>query len=209
MPNVPTKQHFEKAYSGEAPWDIGKPQKEFVAVANQITGSLLDAGCGTGENALFFAERGCKVMGIDFLAEPIGRAVRKAAQRGLSISFLVKDALTLKDWPRKFDNVIDSGLFHVFSDEDRKRYVEGLAYVLRPGGRLFMMCFSDEEPGTVGPRRISQAELNAAFAQGWTIESIKPTVFAINPNFKGADSVLAAQRHGLWWQGGYSLDPIW
>jgi cyclopropane fatty-acyl-phospholipid synthase-like methyltransferase len=187
MSNVPTKQHFEDAYSSEAPWDTGKPQQEFVAVAKQIAGAVLDAGCGTGENALFFAERGCKVTAIDFLAEPIERAKKKATQRGLSVNFLVQDALSLKDCTEKFDNVIDSGLFHVFSDEDRKRYVEGLAHVLKPGGRLFLLCFSDEEPGTFGPRRVSKDELNLAFAQGWTVESIKPTTFATNPNFKGAE----------------------
>ena len=116
-----------------------------------------------------------KVTGIDFLEEPIRRAKLKAAERGLNVTFLVKDAMTLKDWTERFDNVIDTGLFHVFSDEDRKRYVEGLATVLKPGGRLFLMCFSDEEPGTQGPRRVSKKELHAAFAQGWDIESIEPT----------------------------------
>ena len=78
------------------------------------------------------------------------------------------DALTLKDLPEVFDNVIDSGLFHVFNDEDRRRYVEGLATVLKPGGRLFLLCFSDEEPGTQGPRRVSKKELHDAFAEGWS-----------------------------------------
>ena len=95
MSNIPTRQNFEEAYAGEAPWDIGEPQRDYVAVADQITGSVLDAGCGTGENAIFFAQRGCKVTGIDFLAEPIARAKKKAAQRGLSVNFQVKDALTL------------------------------------------------------------------------------------------------------------------
>jgi cyclopropane fatty-acyl-phospholipid synthase-like methyltransferase len=82
------------------------------------------------------------------------------------VTFLVKDALTLKDWTERFDTVIDSGLFHVFSDEDRLRYLKGLATVLKAGGRLFLMCFSDEEPGSQGPRRVSQQELHDAFAQG-------------------------------------------
>ena len=85
------------------------------------------------------------------------------------------DALALKDLPEVFDNVIDSGLFHVFNDEDRRRYVEGLATVLKPGGRLFLLCFSDEEPGTQGPRRVSKKELHDAFAEGWSIESIEPS----------------------------------
>ena len=136
---------------------------------------VLDAGCGTGENALFFAGRGHKVTGIDFLDEPINRAKQKAAERGLTATFLVMDALALKHLPEVFDTVIDSGLFHVFSDEDRRRYVEGLATVLKPGGRLFLLCFSDEEPGTQGPRRVSKKELHDAFADGWAVESIEPS----------------------------------
>src|SRR5947207_2500562 len=116
MSTVPDQKTFAAIYAGQAPWDIGKPQQAFVDVADRITGSLLDAGCGTGETALFFASRGCKVTGIDFLDVPIERAKRKAVERGLPVTFLVKDALTLKDWDERFDNVIDSSLFHVFSD---------------------------------------------------------------------------------------------
>jgi SAM-dependent methyltransferase len=184
MSGVPDKSTFASLYAGQAPWDIGKPQKPFIDVADQITGLILDAGCGTGDNALFFASRGHKVTGIDFLEEPIQRAKRKATDRALSVTFLVKDATTLKDWSERFDNVIDCGLFHVFSDEDRKKYVEGLATVLKPGGCLFLLCFSDGEPGTQGPRRVSQKELHDAFAEGWAIESIKPSRFEVAPNLK-------------------------
>ena len=151
-------------------------------MADQITGSVLDVGCGTGENALFFAARGRNVTGIDFLDVPISRAKRKADERGVATTFLVKDALTLNDWSERFDNVIDSGLFHVFSDDDRKKYVEALATVLKPGGWLFLMCFSDEEPGTQGPRRVSKAELHDAFAAGWVIESIESARFEVRPD---------------------------
>jgi 2-polyprenyl-3-methyl-5-hydroxy-6-metoxy-1,4-benzoquinol methylase len=115
---VPDRTTFESAYAGQAPWDIGRPQKAFINVADQISGSILDAGCGTGENTLFFAIRGQKVTGIDFLAEPITRAQKKAAEQGAAVNFFVMDALALKDLPEVFDSVIDSGLFHVFSDED-------------------------------------------------------------------------------------------
>src|SRR5579871_3596477 len=182
MTPVPDRSTFEAMYAGKAPWDIGKPQKSFIDVADRSTGSVLDAGCGTGDTALFFAGRGCKVTGIDFLEVPIQRAQRKAAERGLQVMFLVKDALTLKDWTERFDNVIDSGLFHVFSDGDRRRYVEGLATVLKPGGRLFLLCFSEDEPGTQGPRRVSKKELHDAFAEGWSIESIEPSKFEVRPD---------------------------
>jgi cyclopropane fatty-acyl-phospholipid synthase-like methyltransferase len=178
------KSTFQNLYAGRAPWDIGKPQPPFLAVADQITGSILDAGCGTGDTALFLAGRGHKVTGIDFLEEPINRAKRKAAERNLSVNFLVKDALTLKDWSERFDNAVDSGLFHVFSDQDRKTYAAGLATVLKPGGRLFLMCFSVEEPGTEGPRRVSKQELHDAFAKGWHIESIQPVQIEVRADQK-------------------------
>jgi hypothetical protein len=79
--------------------------------------------------------------------------------------------------------VIDCGLFHVFSDDDRRRYVEGLAQVVEPGGRLFLMCFSNEEPGTEGPRRVSRQELYDAFADGWEVEAVQPCQIEINPEF--------------------------
>jgi SAM-dependent methyltransferase len=185
MSDVPDKSTFVSLYSGQAPWDIGKPQQAFIDVADRITGSVLDAGCGTGDNALFFASRGHEVMGIDFLAEPINRAKQKAAERGLKATFLVMDALALKDLTERFDTVIDSGLFHVFSDDDRRRYVDGLASVVKPGGRLFLLCFSDDEPGTQGPRRVSAKEIRDAFAQGWKVESIQPTQFNVRPDLKG------------------------
>jgi cyclopropane fatty-acyl-phospholipid synthase-like methyltransferase len=184
MNAVPTRETFTSAYSGQAPWDIGRPQKAFVEVANHVTGSILDVGCGTGEHALFFARRGHKVLGIDYLEEPIKRAKEKADDRGLPVGFLVMDALVLLELPEMFDTVIDSGLFHVFSNEDRRRYIEGLASVLKPGGRLYLLCFSDKEPGTHGPRRISKKELRRAFADGWEIESIEAASFEVVPNLK-------------------------
>ena len=131
---------------------------------------------------MFFASRGQKVTGIDFLAEPITLAKQKAAERGLTATFLVMDALALKELPEVFDNVIDSGLFHVFGDEDRRRYVEGLASVLKPGGRLFLLCFSNAEPGEQGPRRVSKEEIEDAFAEGWKVESIEPSRYEVRPD---------------------------
>jgi cyclopropane fatty-acyl-phospholipid synthase-like methyltransferase len=174
---------FENFYAGPAPWDVGKPQPAFTAVANQVIGPILDAGCGTGEHALFFAARGHRVLGIDFVDEAIRRARAKATDRGLAVEFLVKDATALAGWGERFASVIDSGLFHVFSDDDRRRYVRGLAQVVEPSGRLFLLCFSDEEPGTEGPRRVSRQELYDAFGDGWEVESVQPVQLEVNPEF--------------------------
>src|SRR5579872_7380066 len=178
---LPSRASFASAYEGQAPWDIPGPQKNFVDAADRITGTVLDAGCGTGENALFLAARGCTVTGIDFLEEPIRRARKKAEERNIPATFLVKDALKLKNWNERFDNVIDSGLFHVFSDEDAKTYVEGLAHVLKPGGHLWLLCFSDAEPGTQGPRRVPEQMIYDRFHEGWVVESVTGTRFQIHP----------------------------
>lgn len=181
------RQRFETAYEGTPPWDLRHAQPALVAIADRVKGSLLDVGCGTGENALFFAEKGHEVIGVDFVDHAVDEARRKAKQRHLRAEFLQMDALKLKELGRTFDSVIDCGLFHVLCDEDRAAYVEALAGVTRPGSRMFLMCFRDEEPGNRGPRRISQAELRAAFACGWKVESIEPIHFEPNPESDDRD----------------------
>jgi len=185
MTDNPDRERFQAAYQGTPPWDIGRPQKALVEVADRITGSVLDAGCGTGDNALFFAQRGQPVVGIDFVEFPIREAQRKAAQRGIRAEFLQMDALKLTGLDRQFDSVIDCGLFHVLSDEDRGGYVAGLARVTKPGGKVFLLCFSDQEPYERGPRRIRQGEIREAFGDGWIIESITASHFEPSTESKG------------------------
>lgn len=186
MPQAPTRQNFVDAYAGDAPWDIGRAQAPFVAIADQVKSPVLDAGCGTGDTALYLASRGHQVTGIDYLEEPIRRARAKAAERGLTVEFRAADALSLDQSSERFNTIVDSGLFHCFSNADRTRYVAGLAHVLNPSGRLFLQCFSDVEPGEFGPRRITRSELEAAFSDGWQIESIEPTRFETNTKFTAA-----------------------
>jgi len=170
---------FNEAYRGTPPWDIGRPQGEIVRLAQsgEIQGTVLDVGCGTGENSLFLAAKGHEVWGIDSAPLAIEKAKLKARERHAKVRFLVHDALDLSDMGRVFDSVIDSGLFHVLSDEERVAYSRGLAKVLKPGGRYFVLCFSDKEPNDGGPRRITQAEIRKTFGEGWTINYIRETRF--------------------------------
>ncbi|WP_417396445.1 class I SAM-dependent methyltransferase [Gimesia chilikensis] len=166
-------ENFEQMYAEERPpWDIGEPQPEFVNVADRIRGSVLDVGCGTGENALFFAAQDCEVTGIDLLAAPIAEANRKATERGLRATFLQQNALQLSELNQLFDNVLDCGFFHILSNEDRVRYLSELAQVMEPGSTLYLQCFSDKEPAGEGPRRVSSEELRATFQEGWQVQSI-------------------------------------
>ncbi len=169
-------------YAGTPPWDIGRPQPVFLrlAEAGAIRGRVLDAGCGTGEHVLMVAERGLDATGVDAAPSAIAAAKHKATERGLAARFLVWDALELAELGEQFDSVLDSGLFHVFDDGPRARYVEALAAVVRPGGRYLMCCFSDRQPGEWGPRRVRQEEIRAAFGAGWEVESIEAAQFDTN-----------------------------
>jgi cyclopropane fatty-acyl-phospholipid synthase-like methyltransferase len=168
-----------------APWDIGRPQPAFVRLADDglLSGRVLDAGCGSGEHALLAAARGADAVGVDISPRAIEKARRKAAERGLAARFEAADALSLGQLGLTFDTVIDSGLFHVFDDHDRTRYVTSLASALRPGGTCHLMCFSDRQPGSFGPRRVSKDELLAAFSDGWTVTGIVADTFEVNPQF--------------------------
>jgi cyclopropane fatty-acyl-phospholipid synthase-like methyltransferase len=173
---------FDSAYLGVPPWDIGRPQREIVRLEQEgrIRGSVLDCGCGTGENALFLAQHGHEVWGIDASPNAIRRAEGKSMGRGLAVKFVTIDALDLGGLGRTFDIVIDCGLFHVFSDQDRERYVSSLASVLAPGSKLLLLCFSDLQPGDSGPRRVSKKEIHQAFNSGWEVRDIRAAAFETN-----------------------------
>jgi SAM-dependent methyltransferase len=171
-------EFFDNAYrdGGMPTWDVGRPQGALVRLARSglIVGTVLDAGCGTGENALYLAAQGHPVLGVDFATAAIERAAAKAAGRGLPVEFLVADALDLAVLGRTFDTVLDVGLFHTFSDAERPRYVASLGAALRPGGRAFLLCWSDRNPFGRGPRRVSRREIREAFRDGWRVEAVDP-----------------------------------
>jgi SAM-dependent methyltransferase len=179
-----TTHDWNSIYESEyrPPWDIGRPQPAFVRLAEggAFTGRVLDAGCGTGEHSLLAAASGADVTGVDVSALAIGQAKEKAAARGLNVRFEVGDATNLPQLDATFDASIDSGLFHVFNDDDRAKYVASLASVLEPGGTCHLMCFSENQLGDFGPRRVTQDELRAAFSDGWTVTNIVPAVFEVN-----------------------------
>ena len=180
-PRNPRSPHdFDEMYTTTPPWDIGRPQAPFVALADAgaLQGTVLDAGCGTGEHALMAAGRGLEVTGIDLAAKAIAAAEAKARDRGITARFLVCDALNLPELGQ-FDTVLDCGLYHVFGDDDRARFLASLAGVVKPGGRYFMLCFSDRQPGDWGPRRITESELRKNFADGWRIDSLEPATIEV------------------------------
>lgn len=163
--------------SGPAPWDIGEPQPAIVRLTDEgaFAGTVLDAGCGTGENALHVASLGLHVVGVDVAEAALSIARGKAAARGIGADFVVGDALHLDRLSRVFETVLDCGLFHTFDSDERRDYVASLASVTSHGGKLYVLCFSDLGPDT-GPHPVSEEELRAAFKRGhgWSVASLSP-----------------------------------
>ncbi len=175
-----------------APWDIGHPQPAIVRLASGggFMGAVLDAGCGTGENALHVASLGLSVLGVDVAETALAIAREKAKDRGLGAEFAPADAFQLKRWGRSFETVMDCGLFHTFDADERIRYVASLSSVTEHSGTLYLLCFSDAAPDTV-PHPISQSDLRTAFnpSTGWTIAAIEAD--SVYTTFHGDDGAPA------------------
>jgi len=181
-------------HPGPAPWDIGQPQPAIVRVASQggFAGAVLDAGCGTGENALLIASLGLPVLGFDVAETALAMAREKASARGIEAEFVAADAFHLEGLGRRFQTVLDCGLFHAFDADERPRYVASLASVTEHGGTLYVLCFSDQGPET-GPHPVSEEELRAAFnpGNGWNVAAIEPDWIQARIHNDGAPAWLA------------------
>ncbi|HWO71418.1 MAG TPA: class I SAM-dependent methyltransferase [Actinomycetota bacterium] len=174
---APASRFFEVAYEGRPTWDIGRPQRAVVRLAREgaIVGSVLDAGCGTGEHALFLAARGHEVLGIDLVPAAIARARAKARARRSSARFLVHDALRAAELGRTFDTVLDVGLFHSLDEAGRAALPDAYRAVLPVGGRCVLLCWSERNPWGYGPRAVAREEIGAAFARGWRALRVEPS----------------------------------
>ncbi|MPM87448.1 Ubiquinone biosynthesis O-methyltransferase [bioreactor metagenome] len=193
---------WDEVYKGTPPWDLDHPQPAFKALVQSgeiKTGKALDIGCGRGENALMLAVNGCNVTGIDLAENAISDAKVKAMERHVKAKFIVEDVLQM-DWlfeEGEFDIVVDSGLFHVMTDEERPIFAQQVHRVLRKGGRYFMLCFSDKEPGEYElPRRLSKAEIESTFLLLFDIIYIKDAVFdsLLSPSIRKAYLLSAVKK---------------
>jgi len=174
--------YWGEAYKGTPPWDIGHPQPVFEALikGGEIKpGRALDIGCGRGENAIMLAMNGCDVTGIDLVDNAISDAKAKAMERHAKVNFVVGNVLRmdLLFMEYEFDVVIDSGLFHAMTDEERPVFARQVHRVLKPGGKYFMLYFSDKEPEGHGPRRISKPEIEQTSRRFFKIIYIKDSAF--------------------------------
>ena len=190
-------QPWDASYrGGPAPWDVGHPQQVVVrvAAAGGFSGRVLDAGCGTGENALHLAAMGLSVLGVDVAETAVEAARAKATERGLHADFEVADALEPGSFGRTFDTILDCGLFHSFDAGERRRYVAGLASVADPGATLYVLCFSDQG-ADLGPHPVSEAELRRTLGpSGWRLLAVDQDRVETRFHDHGAPAWLVTAR---------------
>lgn len=157
--------------AGRPPWDSGVPAPELVrAVAAAPPGRALDLGCGTGTNVRYLAERGWQVTGVDFIAQAITRARRKAKGLTPAPTLLVGDVTQLEALrlPSPYDLALDMGCYHALAPAGRARYAAGLAALLRPGAEYLLYAFQPGPAGT-GPAGLTREQVTAEFAAGFAL----------------------------------------
>ncbi|MFL6121380.1 class I SAM-dependent methyltransferase [Actinophytocola sp.] len=186
---------FQDAYSGGAmvpgtdvtfdvmPWDIGAPQPVVVRLADEgeFRGAVLDAGCGLGNNAIFLAQRGFQVTGVDGAEAALQKARERAASHGVDVEFVRADVTTFEGVAPRFDTVLDSALYHCLTGEQRTAYAAALHRVTRPGARLHLLCFADAgNDGLDLPMTVSQDDLRTHLSDRWLIRDIEAVDYTIS-----------------------------
>jgi SAM-dependent methyltransferase len=153
--------------SGELPWDTGEPEPllvEFVAAGRVRPTQTLEIGAGTGTNALWLAERGFDVLGIDVAPLAVERATAKLNGRALRCRFATRDFLAADSPDGPFDFVFDRGCFHIFDQpEERARFAVQVAAMFTLGrvGTAYTILNSARNSGSTQDRRVvhrAQAE---------------------------------------------------
>lgn len=181
---------FDALYRGESPaegvpavttppWDTKAPKENVIAWHDQgvVHGDVLDIGCGLGDNAIYLAQQGFTVTGLDISPTALITAERRAADAKVNIRFAVADATKLDGYTDAFDTVIDSGMFHCLDDDGKRRYAAAVHRATRADATLLLSCFSDANPPE-GDRRVpnvTESQLRAVLGDtGWQIVSLEP-----------------------------------
>lgn len=191
---MPHPDWNELYQAGETPWDTGSADHHLVEYLRAVPderGVALDVGCGTGTNAIWLANQGFSVLGVDISTAAIESARTKAGTRVPNCRFLAADFLCdpLSEGP--FDFVFDRGCFHVFDEaRERARFTERVASVLRPGGRWLSLIGSTEGPAREhGPPRRSARDVIGAIEPALEILELCSSEFRV-----GMPSPVAAWR---------------
>jgi SAM-dependent methyltransferase len=162
---------------GITPWDREAVPTRVIEVVDErsSTGRALDLGCGTGRDAVYLAERGWTVTGIDGVQQAIEAARDRSRNAGVDVHWILGDVTQLEmlGLSQGFDFVLDRGCFHGLSDKGRERCAHGITQLTGPGARLLMFAFQPRTFG-LGPRGIAAEDVQAKLGPGWDVVSVTP-----------------------------------
>jgi len=189
---MPEEVFYYLSGTHDSPWELDRPQSVIIKLVEKgiFHGEVLDIGCGIGDNAIYIATHtnNVNMTAIDLVPKAIETARKKAEENKSNIQFEVVNILDdlsatkiLKE--HSYDIVLDSAVFHFFSNEDRLRYMKNLEYLIKHGGLYIQLCFSEKEIRKGGPRRMKKSDLDEIFSStnGWQIESIEDTIYETRP----------------------------
>jgi SAM-dependent methyltransferase len=114
------------------------PNRFLVAeVAKLPPGRALDLACGEGRNAVWLAERGWDVVGVDFSDVALAKAEQLAAQRAVTVELVHADVLDYEPEPRAFDLVCV--LYLQLPADERRRVLAHAAAAVAAGGTFLLV----------------------------------------------------------------------
>ncbi len=139
---------YDLMYRFGAPWE-GGPREELVELVGSGRLSLqalrraVDLGCGSGANAIFLAEHGFDVTGVDFSPVALRKAQAKAVERGVRLRLLRGDLTRLPPrWTEDpFDLLVDYGSLDDLKGSGRRAMAETVVRLSRPGSVFVLWCF--------------------------------------------------------------------
>lgn len=110
-----------------------------------LGGILLDLGCGTGQEAVWLAARGYRVVGVDGSREALALARRRAEEAGVKVEWRHASVLDLPLDDGTVAFALDRGCFHAIAPEDRDDYASEVTRVLASGAHLLLRGAAEED----------------------------------------------------------------
>lgn len=174
------KEEWDRIYRTrrleEIPWHSGQPDRRLVRLVshNKIPGGrVLDMCSGDGTNSIYLASKGFQVYGVDVSGTAVRIARERCRKRGLSCAYETGDVLSFKS-EEPFDFIFDRGCFHHIPHADKPKYVDLLRRLLRPGGKFFLLCFSDKNPPY--EKNLTREDIKRYFGKYFRIHLIEDSV---------------------------------